>query len=103
MPKNTSRRDFLQKSALSALAVTTIAACAKDESKALAAAQQGRPTGGTMGPHDTGTGAAALSAAEQMDAMHEKGVKAFPAKTATWGNQLLQPRIDKGVKVYDLT
>jgi nitrous oxide reductase len=40
MPKNTSRRDFLQQSALSALAVTT-----------------------------TGTGATALSAAEQMTAL----------------------------------
>jgi FtsP/CotA-like multicopper oxidase with cupredoxin domain len=103
MANNTSRRDFLQKSALSAFAVATIAACAKDEAKALGAAQQGQATGGTMGPHDTGTGATALSAAEQMDAMHEKGIKAFPAKTATWGNQLLQPRLDKGVKVYDLT
>jgi FtsP/CotA-like multicopper oxidase with cupredoxin domain len=103
MPKNTSRRDFLQKSALSALALTTLAACAKGDANAHASAQQGQPTGGTMGPHDTGTGATALSAAEQMDAMHEKGIKAFPAKTATWGNQLLEPRLDKGVKVYDLT
>lgn len=38
-----------------------------------------------------------------MDAMHEKGVKAFPAKTAGKGNQLMQPRLDRGVKVYDLT
>ena len=38
-----------------------------------------------------------------MDAMHEKGVKAFPAKTEGKGNQLLKPRIEKGVKVFDLT
>ena len=38
-----------------------------------------------------------------MDAMHEKGVKAFPARTAGKGNQLLAPRMDKGVKVYELT
>ena len=38
-----------------------------------------------------------------MDAMHEKGVKAFPAKTDGKGNQLLRPRIEKGVNVYDLT
>jgi FtsP/CotA-like multicopper oxidase with cupredoxin domain len=37
-----------------------------------------------------------------MDAMHEKGVKAFPAKTAGQGNQLLEPKIERGVKVYDL-
>jgi FtsP/CotA-like multicopper oxidase with cupredoxin domain len=35
--------------------------------------------------------------------MHEKGVKAFPAKTAGKGNQLLKPRIDDHVKVFELT
>jgi manganese oxidase len=108
MPDNrTSRRDFLQKSALSAIALGTIAACAKDEASA---AQQGNAaapsSGGTMGAHETAPATAAATAAaraEEMDAMHEKGIKAFPAKTATWGNQLLAPRVDKGVKVYDLT
>jgi FtsP/CotA-like multicopper oxidase with cupredoxin domain len=38
-----------------------------------------------------------------MDAMHEAGVKSFPAKTEGKGNQLLQPRMDGGVKVFDLT
>ena len=38
-----------------------------------------------------------------MDAMHEKGVKAFPAKTEGKGNQLMQPRMEGRVKVYDLT
>jgi len=38
-----------------------------------------------------------------MDAMHEKGVKAFPAKTEGKGNQLLAPRLENGVKVYELT
>jgi FtsP/CotA-like multicopper oxidase with cupredoxin domain len=37
-----------------------------------------------------------------MDRMHEAGIKAFPAKTAGKGNVLLAPRMDKGVKVYDL-
>jgi FtsP/CotA-like multicopper oxidase with cupredoxin domain len=100
----TSRRDFLQKSAFGALAAGTLVACGKADADA--ATHQGAQTGGTMGPHDTGaarSAAPALSAAEQMDAMHEKGVKAFPARTATWGNQLLAPRIDRGVKVYDLT
>ncbi len=40
--------------------------------------------------------------ADQMDAMHEKGMKAFPAKTEGKGNQLVEPRFEKGVKVYDL-
>src|SRR5688572_6688925 len=102
MPNNrTSRRGFLQTGALSALAVGALAAC-KGEAKASTAhpPQGASQTGGTMGPHDT---AATSAASDQMDAMHEKGIKAFPAKTAVWGNQLLQPRIDKGVKVYDLT
>ena len=38
-----------------------------------------------------------------MDAMHETGVKAFPAKTEGKGNQLLEPRLEGGVKVYELT
>lgn len=60
-----------------------------------------------MGAHETATAstaaAAATARAEQMDAMHEKGVKAFPAKTSIWGNQPFAPRMDKGVKVFDLT
>jgi FtsP/CotA-like multicopper oxidase with cupredoxin domain len=37
-----------------------------------------------------------------MDAHHEKGIKAFPAKTEGLGNQLLAPRMEKGVKCFDL-
>ena len=35
--------------------------------------------------------------------MHEKGIKAFPAKTEGRGNQLMAPRLERGVKCYDLT
>jgi FtsP/CotA-like multicopper oxidase with cupredoxin domain len=38
-----------------------------------------------------------------MDKMHEAGVKAFPAKTAGKGNQLMAPRIENGVKIFELT
>src|SRR6185436_1062011 len=41
--------------------------------------------------------------AEAMDKMHEAGIKAFPAKTAGKGNQLLAPKMEKGVKVYEIT
>ncbi len=43
--------------------------------------------------------------ADEMDAMHEAGVKAFVAgvKTEGVGNQPLQPRIENGVKVFELT
>jgi FtsP/CotA-like multicopper oxidase with cupredoxin domain len=61
-------------------------------------------SGGTTGANDTVSRAAASAqAVEAMDAMHESGIKAFPAKTEGLGNQILAPRIDRGVKVYDLT
>lgn len=44
----------------------------------------------------------ALSA-DEMDAYHEAGVRAFPAETAGKGNQPLEPEMDGDVKVYHLT
>lgn len=41
--------------------------------------------------------------ADEMDAMHEAGVKAFPAKTEGQGNQVLRPEIRGGVKVFRIT
>ncbi len=41
--------------------------------------------------------------ATEIDAMHEKGIKMFPAKTAGKGNQLLAPEMVGAVKVYELT
>lgn len=40
---------------------------------------------------------------QQMDAMHEAGIKAFPAYTSGHGNQPLQHTMDGDVKVFDLT
>src|SRR5688500_636938 len=105
MSPNTSRRAFLKKTS-AAVAIAAIA-CDKDAATRLAdTATKGAPTGGTMGPHDTGASISpvtaattAQSAAEKMDAMHEAGIKAFPAKTAGKGNQLLAPRMEGNVKV----
>jgi FtsP/CotA-like multicopper oxidase with cupredoxin domain len=107
LKKSSSRRDFLKHSSVAAAAVVALGAC-KDETPQAASSAARTPlqSGGTMGAHDTGKSAARTpvqTAADKMDAMHEAGVKAFPAKTATWGNQLLQPRLDGRVKVYDLT
>ncbi|HEU0113459.1 MAG TPA: multicopper oxidase domain-containing protein [Thermomicrobiales bacterium] len=44
----------------------------------------------------------ATMTADAMDAMHEAGVKAFPAKTAGLGGQPLPFRRDGNVKVFDL-
>ena len=104
MTTTPSRREFIATSALAALAAGTLAACDTPGPGATpATVTKGPPTGGTMGAHDTAVAAAQAAAADQMDAMHEKGVKAFPAKTAGKGNEVLVPRIVAGVKVYDIT
>ena len=105
LEKNTTRRRFLRDGGVVALVAGVATSCKPDANKAAAAASGATTatgqTGGTMGPHDTAAGPQA--AADAMDAMHEKGIKAFPAKTSTLGNQLMQPKIDKGVKVFELT
>jgi manganese oxidase len=117
-----SRRAFLRKSAVAAVAagaVGTLAGCKPEEQKASAPAaaatgsaagapvQQGMSDGDMSGGANAPHPAAPVSArakADEMDAMHEKGVKAFPAKTEGKGNQLMAPtRVDDGVKVFELT
>jgi FtsP/CotA-like multicopper oxidase with cupredoxin domain len=107
--KFVSRRAFLRDATASTLAAGALAACT-DDRKTSAPAQATQktggtstPTGGTMGAHDTGSVSGAGAAAEQMDKMHEAGVKAFPAKTAGKGNLPLVPRIENGVKVFEIT
>ena len=99
----TSRRSFLKAASLGAVSVAgvgTIVACGKaGETGAAAVKQAGAvATANAMTP-----AMSALAAADAMDAMHEKGIKAFPAKTKGKGNQLLAPRMEKGVKIFDLT
>jgi FtsP/CotA-like multicopper oxidase with cupredoxin domain len=88
----TDRRSFLKRATATAIAGGAVVAC--KESSALPA--KANATAATKP-------APALSAAEAMDKMHEAGVKAFPAKTAGKGNQLLPPRIENGVKIFELT
>ena len=109
----TSRRAFLRSASLTAVGGALVACSPGGGQKAAATETTTKPasdaahpaqSGGTMGAHDTAKPAAGtLSAADQMDAMHEKGIKSFPAKTAVHGNQLLDPKIVNGVKVYELT
>src|SRR5436190_16968851 len=82
----TSRRNFLRSASLTAVGGALVAcgtgsAASAAGKQTAAVAQSGGPkpgtTGGTMGPHDTAAGPG-LSAADAMDAMHEKGIKAFP-------------------------
>ncbi|HEX2779754.1 MAG TPA: copper oxidase [Gemmatimonadaceae bacterium] len=116
-----TRRQFLRRAAVAAVAAPTaatlLAACRDDDAgKEVQSAPAGQnvatspaspksqiPTehGGTM--PTPAAGAVGATPADTMDAMHERGVKAFPAKTRGKGNQPLQPRIENGVKVYDIT
>ncbi|MEO5824876.1 MAG: multicopper oxidase domain-containing protein [Gemmatimonadales bacterium] len=102
----TTRRSFIRRSAVAAVAMPAVAG-------ALAACTDQEPagrtppdtTGGTM-PANAAAPAAAQTPAEkatEIDAMHEKGIKMFPAKTAGKGNQLLAPKMVGAVKVYELT
>ena len=100
------RRAFLKNTALSALAASALTACKGNTAAASPTAQKGNgsttdASGGSMAAHPAPVTAAA--AAEEMDRMHEAGIKAFPAKTAGKGNQILAPRMVGGVKEYQLT
>jgi len=110
-----SRRDFLRASAITAVAAGALSACGepdpaaaaqvtKDKARAAAASVRGDSDhgGGATAPHPAPP-VDRRAAADLMDAMHEKGIKAFPAKTEGVGNQRMEPRMDKGVKVFDLT
>ncbi|MEO7648049.1 MAG: hypothetical protein ABIV11_07435, partial [Gemmatimonadaceae bacterium] len=89
----TGRRAFLRKSALTALlapvAVGALAACEARKEPGAAAPSAPPPK-------------SEREMADEMDRMHEAGVKAFPAKTVGKGNQPMEPRLDNGVKVYEL-
>jgi len=96
-----SRREFLRNTALTAIAGGVVAACTDDSSAQVINAASADHSGGTMAPNPAPLSPAAAS--EAMDKMHEAGVKAFPAKTAGKGNQLLNPRIERGVKIFEIT
>jgi FtsP/CotA-like multicopper oxidase with cupredoxin domain len=95
-----SRRSFLKSAAATAIAGGTLAAC-KDSSAQKAVIKAHDMSGGTTAPNPAPPSPAAAAAA--MDAMHEAGIKAFPAKTRGIGNQLLAPKLIGGVKVYEIT
>jgi manganese oxidase len=94
----TSRRSFLRTATLSAVGASALAACGKAGSstpEVAAAAEVAKAP--PVAPLSR------RAAADAMDAMHEKGIKSFPAKTAGLGNQLMAPKIVDGVKVFELT
>ncbi len=96
-----TRRAFLRDSAKVALAAGVATACKQDASATTVRQSVAAHPAAAGGAHDAA--AAALANADAMDAMHEKSIKAFPAKTSGKGNQVLAPKLDKGVKVFELT
>lgn len=111
----TNRRLFLQRSLSATIAASVLGACSKGESqsgatksaggaKAVVAGTDSDHSGGSMAAHPSVAATATAQAnADAMDAMHEKGMKAFPAATKVKGGQRMQPRMDGGVKVFELT
>jgi FtsP/CotA-like multicopper oxidase with cupredoxin domain len=100
----TSRRAFLRAASFTVVSAGALAACGNAASASEKAAAAPLPAGDGM--PSAATPAAVpdpRAAANAMDAMHERGMKAFPAKTAVHGNQLLTPRIVAGVNVFELT
>ncbi len=90
-----SRRAFLRNGTLAALATTSLAACRPDAARAAVVIAPTVPLPPVV--------LSPRAAADAMDAMHEKGIKSFPAKTEGKGNIVLRPRIENGVKIFDLT
>ncbi|HSU16084.1 copper oxidase [Longimicrobium sp.] len=119
-PARPSRRDFLRGAAV-AVAVPAVAgalaACNTGEAgrgapKSAGTEPAGTPpgavhpdsdhSGGTMAANPKGP-ATAAAAADEMDRHHEAGIKSFPAATKGKGNQPFAPRMENGVKVFDIT
>ncbi len=104
-PTATSRRAFLRTASLTAVGAGALVACGKGSSASAQKTPDAAPAGHGAAPA-AAAGAAAVdprAAADAMDAMHEKGIKAFPARTAGKGNQLLAPTMVNGVKLFELT
>jgi FtsP/CotA-like multicopper oxidase with cupredoxin domain len=100
----TSRRAFLRTATLTAVGAGALAACGKGGSATPEAAAAALADPHAMGgATKVAAPVSTRAAADTMDAMHERGIKSFPAKTAGLGNQLMAPKIVNGVKVFDLT
>ncbi|MGZ8379227.1 MAG: multicopper oxidase family protein [Gemmatirosa sp.] len=126
MDSTPSRRAFLRQASFATVAAGAagaLAACGesgaqKNTASATTAAADSDHSGGSMAAHPASPAIPAATAptayggltleqararADAMDAMHEKGIKAFPAATKGKGNQPLEPRMDGNVKVFELT
>jgi manganese oxidase len=78
-------------------AAGVLSACGGTEPPVAAAVPQSDHSETSASPAAQGT------SWEEMDRMHEEGVKAFPAPTEGKANQPLEPTMDGDVKVFELT
>ncbi len=111
--KPASRRDVLKKLGLGLslpAAAGVLAACNTTAPAAplasAAASPAAAPPAADHGGQDHSSPSPAASGDkswEEMDRMHEEGVKAFPAQTEGKGNQPLAYTMDGDVKVFELT
>lgn len=92
-----SRRAFLRGGTMATIATAALAACKPAKSAADTTASVTGAAIPVVAPPTP------RQAADAMDAMHEKGIKSFPAKTEGKGNVLFEPRMENGVKVFDIT
>ncbi len=97
-----SRRNFLRGASLTVGAPVltgVLSACGSSNGSTA------QPTSMPAGEHDMTNEQTGGMSADEMDAMHEAGIKAFVSGVATLGkgNQPIEPRIEGGVKIFDLT
>ena len=109
-----SRRGFVGVLGTISAGLLGLVACGNTAQPTVAQAA-GIPAGSTSASHSTMAGMAATPSAaasssanghmtaDEMDKMHEAGVKAFPAKTAGTGGQPLEFRKEGDFKVFDIT
>ncbi len=101
IPQSPNRRSFLRTGTLAAVAlpaaVSALSSCTDDTAAAASKPVAAAPPATPAKPKSIQERAA------EMDAHHEAGIKAFPAKTERMGNQPLAPTVVGGVKVFELT
>ena len=97
-----TRRRLLAVAGAGTLGAVGLAACSLNGPSAHSEAITGSSSG-SMDHTDTTTGSnSGEMTVDEMDAMHEAGVKAFPAKTKGLGGQPLAFELDGDVKVFKL-
>jgi manganese oxidase len=109
MRRTDPERDPLFRALVLAMAVALVVALAFDavgrhrsSAEASSNTTATSATSSTSAMSHMGGGSMGSMSAQQMAVMHERSMKAFPAKTRGQGNQVLRPTVVNGVKVFHL-